>query len=83
KKIKQEVNMELVETTISEHIYNQGKVQGKAEGLLEGEAKGKTEGLLEGQLAVLETLHRQGILSKAQRNAMVAPLRQQLKKLRR
>ncbi|OQW92883.1 MAG: hypothetical protein BWK78_00150 [Thiotrichaceae bacterium IS1] len=79
KKIKQEVNMELVETTISEHIYNQGK----AEGLLEGEAKGKTEGLLEGQLAVLEKLHQQGVLSKAQRNAMVAPLRQQLKKLRR
>jgi hypothetical protein len=67
KKIKQEVKMELVETTISEHIYNQGKA----------------EGLLEGQLAVLENLHRQGILSKAQRNAMVAPLRQQLKQLRR
>jgi len=87
KQIKQEVKMELVETTISEHIYNQGKAEGKTEGLLEGEAKGKTEGkaegLLEGQLAALEHLHRQGILSKAQRNAMVVPLRQQLKQLRR
>jgi len=67
KKIKQEVNMELVETTISEHIYNQGKA----------------EGSLEGQLAVLENLHRQGILSEAQINSMATPLRQQLKDLMR
>jgi len=71
--------MELVETTISEHIYNQGK----AEGLLEGEAKGKTEGLLEGQLAVLEHLYRQGILSEAQNQSMTAPLRQKLNDLMR
>jgi len=44
--------------------------------------KNKAEGLLEGQLAVLETLHQQGMLTKAQRNAMAAPLRQQLKKLK-
>jgi len=44
--------------------------------------KNKAEGLLEGQLAVLDTLHQQGMLSKAQRNAMAAPLRQQLKKLK-
>ncbi len=79
KKIKQEVNMELVETTISEHIYNRGKAEGKTE----GKAEGKAEGLLEGQLAVLENLHRQRILSKAQRNAMMAPLQQQLKQLRK
>jgi uncharacterized protein (DUF2164 family) len=42
--IKPEVHMEFVETTISEHIYNQGKAEGKAEGILEG------------QLAALEIL---------------------------
>jgi len=72
-KIKQEVNMEFVETTISEHVYNQGKVEGKAEG--------KAEGLLEGQLVVLENLHQLGILSGGQKDSMVAPLQQKLKDL--
>jgi len=69
-KIKKEVRMELVETTISEHIFNQGK----AEGIIEGELKGE----LKGQLAVLESLYRQGILSEEQMKYMTAPLRQQL-----
>ncbi len=64
--------MELVETTISEHIYNQGKAEGLAEGL--------AKGLLEGQL-VLENLHQLGMLSDAQMNAMAAPFRQKLKDL--
>jgi len=64
-------------------IYNQGKAEGKADGLLEGEAKGKTEGLLEGQLVVLEHLYRQGILSEAQIQSMTAPLRQKLNDLMR
>ncbi|NJO14816.1 MAG: hypothetical protein HC877_03435 [Thioploca sp.] len=57
--------MELVETTISEHIYNQGKA----------------EGILEGQLATLEILYQQGILSAEQMNSMSAPLRQKLNEL--
>ncbi len=77
-KIKKEVRMELVETTISEHIFNQGKaegiIKGKAEGIIEGELKGE----LKGQLAVLESLYRQGILSEEQMKQMTAPLRQQL-----
>jgi len=76
-KIKKEVNMELVETTISEHIFNQGILHGKAEGKTEG----KAEGIIEGQLAVLETLFRQGILSEEQTEYMTAPLRQKLKEL--
>ncbi|NJO14810.1 MAG: hypothetical protein HC877_03405 [Thioploca sp.] len=69
--------MELVETTISEHIYNQGKAEGKAEGKVEG----KAEGILEGQLATLEILYQQGILSAEQMNSMTAPLRQKLNEL--
>jgi len=70
--------MELVETTISEHIFNQGKaegiIKGKTEGIIEGELKGE----LKGQLAVLESLYRQGILSEEQMKYMTAPLRKQL-----
>jgi len=58
--------MELVETTISEHIFNQGKAEGKAEGIIEG------------QIAVLESLYRQGILSEEQMKYMAAPLREKL-----
>jgi len=70
-KIKQEVKMEFVETTISEHIYNQGIVKGRAKGQIEG------------QLAVLEHLYQQGILSEAQIKSMTAPLRQKLNDLMR
>jgi uncharacterized protein (DUF2164 family) len=72
-KIKKEVKMEPVETTISEYIYNQGKAEGRTEGLIE-----KQLAVLEGQLAVLEGLYRQGILSEAQLTAMTVPLRQKL-----
>jgi flagellar biosynthesis/type III secretory pathway protein FliH len=91
KQLKQEVNMEQVETTISEHIYNQGKIEGRTEGRTEGRAEGRTEGRAEGRtegraegraeslrehLAVLESLCRQGILSEAQLAAVTVPLRQ-------
>jgi flagellar biosynthesis/type III secretory pathway protein FliH len=106
-KIRREVNMELVETTISEHIYNQGKAEGRTEGRAEGRAEGRTEGraegrtegraegrtegraegrtegkaegLIEGQLALLETLYQRGILSKAQKEAIMFPLQRQIK----
>ncbi len=65
--------MELVETTISEHIFDLGKVEGKVEG--------KAEGIIEGQLSVLENLFRQGVLSEEQMKYMTAPLRQELKEL--
>jgi predicted transposase YdaD len=75
--------MEFVETTISEHIYNQGKAEGRTEGRAEGRAEGRTEGkaegLVEGQLALLETLYQRGILSKAQKEAIMFPLQRQIK----
>lgn len=68
----------MIETTISEYIYNQGYAEGYAEGWAEGWAESQAEGLIEGQLAVLENLYRQGILSEAQLTAMTVPLQQKL-----
>jgi len=68
RKIRKEVGMELIETTISEHIRNQGKREGKIEGISE-------------QIAILESLHKQGILSKKKKEQMLIPLRQKLDEL--
>jgi len=96
--------MELIETTISEHIRNQGKLEGKIEGKIEGKREGKIEGKREGkiegkregkregklegkiegiseQIAILESLHKQGILSKKKKEQMLIPLRQKLDEL--
>ena len=35
--------MSFIETTITEHVYNQGWMKGEAEGKAEGEAEGKKE----------------------------------------
>jgi predicted transposase/invertase (TIGR01784 family) len=43
-KIKKEIKMNFIETTISEHIYNQGWIKGEAEGRMDGEAKGEAKG---------------------------------------
>ena len=43
--------MDIVETTITEHISNQA------------EAKGKAEGKVEGQIEILEKLFQEGILT--------------------
>jgi len=40
-KIKKEIKMDFVETTITEHVYNQGWIKGEAEGKAEGEADGR------------------------------------------
>ena len=65
-KIKEEHRMNMIATTISEHIFNQG--------MIEGEAKGKVEG----QLSLLETLHQIGLLTDEQFHNMARPLRQKL-----
>jgi hypothetical protein len=72
-KIRGEVSMEFVETTISEHIFNQGKIEGKIEGIIQGELKG--------QIAILERLYQQGVLSEEQMKYMTEPLRQKLNEL--
>jgi len=71
-KIRKETGMEVIETTISEHIRNQGKIEGK----IEGEIKG-----INGQIALLESLHSQGVLSKKKMEKMIIPLRQKLNEL--
>ncbi len=72
-KIRKETGMEIIETTISEHIRNQGKIEGEIEGEIRGEIRGITD-----QIATLESLHKQGILSKKKMEKMVIPLRQKL-----
>ena len=73
-KIKKEVNMSYTATTISEHIWNEGKMEGKVEG--------KMEGVIEGQIKILESLYLSAVLRKEQFEMMVEPLRKQLEKIR-
>jgi hypothetical protein len=68
-KIKKGVNMSYTATTISEHIWNEGKM----EGVIEGEIKG--------QIKILESLYLSTVLSKEQFEMMVDPLRKQLEKI--
>ena len=68
-KIKKEVNMSYTATTISEHIWNEGKM----EGVIEGEIKG--------QIKILESLYLSAVLRKEQFEMMVEPLRKQLEKI--
>ncbi|MEI6262671.1 MAG: hypothetical protein WCR46_22570, partial [Deltaproteobacteria bacterium] len=56
-------------TTISEHIWNEGK--------MEGEIKGE----IKGQIKMLESLYLSAVLSKEQFEKMVDPLRKQLEKI--
>jgi hypothetical protein len=69
--------MEVIETTISEHVFNQGKYVSYDLGKIEGEIRGKIEVIRE-QIANLESLHQQGVLSKQQSDLMIIPLRQKL-----
>ncbi len=41
--------MYAVETTITEHVFNQGWIEGEAKGKTEGKAEGKAEGKIEGE----------------------------------
>jgi len=67
----------MIETTISEHIFNQGLAQGKAEGKQEGKMEG-----LEQQIALLKTLHKEGVLSKSRLKKLLLPLGTQLQALK-
>ena len=75
-KIKKEIKMDFVETTISEHIFNQGKIEGESKGEAKGEAKGKVKGKIE----MLEKLYQEGLLSAEQLKEKTEPLRQLLNK---
>ncbi len=69
--------MDFVETTISEHIFNQDLIKGEAK----GEAKGKVEGKVEGQIELLEKLYQEGLLTAKQLKAKIEPLRQMIRQL--
>ena len=64
-KIKKEVKMSFVATTISEHIWNKGLITGK----------------LEGQIQIIENLYVSGVLSQEQYEGMIQPLRKQLQEI--
>jgi predicted transposase YdaD len=79
----------MIETTISEHIFNQGLAQGKVEGKQEGRMEGKLEGRMEGkqegleqQITLLKTLHEEGVLSKSRLKKLLLPLETQLQALK-
>jgi hypothetical protein len=65
--------MSIIETTITEHIYNRGKVEGKAEARAEG---------IQSQIATLYSLHDEGILSEAKLKERLEPLIKQLNELK-
>ncbi len=61
-KIKKEVDMEYVATTITEHIQYESEIKGN----------------IKGKIELLENLYSQGILTKELFEEMVAPLRREL-----
>jgi predicted transposase YdaD len=63
-KIKEEVGMDFVASTITEHYEQQGWLKGKQEGW----RKGKEEGSIE----TLKTLYKEGLLSKKQFEERIA-----------
>jgi hypothetical protein len=75
--IKKGVNMSYTATTISEHIWNEGKM----EGVIEGKMEGVIEGEIKGQIKILESLYLSAVLRKEQFEMMVEPLRKQLEKI--
>ncbi|MDM8541127.1 hypothetical protein QUF90_08560 [Desulfococcaceae bacterium HSG9] len=64
-KIRKEIKMDFVETTISEHVFNQGKIEGK----------------VEGQIEILEKLYQEGLLTAKQLKAKIEPLRHKIRQL--
>jgi hypothetical protein len=95
--IKQEVNMEYIETTITEHIQNQamrkgmqegmqkgmqeGMQKGMQEGMQQGMQEGEAKGKILGQLEYCEQLYKLGILPEPMYIQTTTSLRQQLEAL--
>ena len=42
--------MDFIETTITEHVYNQGWIKGETKGKVDGKVDGKIEGEIEGEI---------------------------------
>jgi len=60
-KIKKEVKMDFIETTITEHVYNQGWIEGEIKGKVDGKVDGKVEGKVEGRKETAVNLLNMGI----------------------
>ena len=60
-KIKKEISMSFIETTITEHVYNQGWIKGAAEGKIEGKIEGEAKGEVEGKKEMAINLLKMGI----------------------
>jgi len=79
KTIKKEIKMDFVETTITEHIYNQGWIKGEADGKIEGKAEGKAEGRKETAINLLkmgiglDIITQATHLSEAELKQLMAP----------
>ncbi len=57
--------MSFIETTITEHVYNQGWIKGEAEGKAEGKAEGEAEGKKETAINLLKMGIDVEIINKA------------------
>ena len=73
--------MSLVATTITEHYYNEGMIAGQIKGKEEGKEEGKKEGIIEGEIKNLEKMYQFGVLTEAQYNQFMKPLKEQLQRL--
>ncbi len=81
KRIKEEVKMTYVATTIKEHIQYESEMIGEKRGVEIGEKRGVEIGEKRGEIKTLEGLHAEGFLSKEQFEKKVVPLRRELKEL--
>ncbi len=73
--------MSLVATTITEHYYNEGLIVGRIKGREEGRKVGKKVGIIKGEIKSLEKLYQFGVLTEAQYNQFMKPLKEQLQRL--
>ena len=68
--IKEEVQMAYVATTISEHFINIGREIGRAEG--------EAIGTIQGSIATLQSVYKQGIITKEYLDTNMAVLQKDL-----
>ena len=75
--IKEEVGMDFVASTITEHYEQQGWIKGKEEGWLKGKEEGWVKGKEEGVIEAFKTLYKEGLLSKEQFDNRIAKFMQE------
>ncbi len=60
-RIRKEAKMDMMETTITEHIFNLGEIEGKRKGEIEGIRKGEIEGIRKGEIEGIRKGNIEGI----------------------